>query len=88
MNRHLRAIREYTAMSICDIDNLHKKKIYVVTIADDEGLDGCVISECDFSRKEDADWIVNKINEGNPMVEKNSSCAGEWEEPSPTEATP
>ena len=55
----LRAIREYTAHHICNAKPPHKTTIYNVTFAEEDGV---VVSDANFFRQEEADFIVDAVN--------------------------
>ena len=72
----LRAIREYTGNSVCSCTGeIKTHKYYVVTFADKNGI---VVAEAHFGRKEEADFIVESVNNASDLYHKDH--CGSWDD--------
>ena len=73
--KRLRAIREYTSQTLCNHNPPHKTTAYIVTFVK-EG--GCVVADASFHLKEEADFIVDVVNEAYNKLGEPIEHGSKW----------
>lgn len=78
-NTKLRAIREYVSNTVCncgECGKISKQVTFNVTFADETG---CVVANCYFNSVEEANFVVDAVNQQYDAVGESGEHLSKWD---------